>query len=282
MAKTSEIEELKFVYSEVVEGCSFFNSQFFVKHLCELEQIELNRKRIEFFYKYIKEGMPTEEERLIQLKASEEWLDEWESDILTYRQIISDNEKLLPTVISVQQPIIQKVIEENRKALIVLLTKRKILIGTTAEELSDRDAMYFLASASIFKDKELKVPMFSVWEEFEKLDEPAQDSYLSNLEKALEKIKESNIRKVSVLPFFLNPFSYCKEAPYTFLDRPVSRMTSYQTHLISLGLRNLNILSQSEGSPPECFDNVSIDDIVKWYDTQYSIIIGKRNRQAKN
>ena len=278
--KTSESDELKMVYQEIIEGCSYITDGFFIKHLCEIEQIEVVRKRIEFVNNYIKNGIPTEEDILTRLKTNGEWTDEKDSDIQNYRLIVSDNEKLLPSIHEWQKPGLLKVIEENKKSLIELLIERKHLIGTTAEDLSEKDGTNFLAYLTLYKDRNCSQPLFSSWEEFEMLEENESNPYLSAINNTMERINEVSIRRIAALPFFLNTFSYCKDAPYTFLNKPLYRLTNYQVHLFSLGIRNLNLLSQVEGNPPDYTDGIC-DQIVKWYDTQYSIVLSKR-KQANN
>lgn len=277
----SERDELKIIYQEIIEGCSPSRKGLFVKHLCELEHIEVTRKRVEFVRDYIDQGIPTEKERMGHLKDSGEWSEEKDADITSYRLTIADNEKMLSTVIPQQQATVQKLIDINKQELRKLLAERYALIGTTAEEMANRDSTSFFSFLSLFKDRACKIPLFTSWEEFESLDEEDENMYSKDVDDVLNRLRELTIRKISALPFFLNSFSYCKENISAFLNRPIYLLTNYQIHLFSLGVRNLNILSQAEGNPPEYFDEVSAEDVIKWYDIQYSMILGKR-KQAQS
>lgn len=279
--KLSELDTLKVIYQQIVNGCSQSDKGFYVKHLCELEQIELTSKRGEFLSKYVTAGIPTEAERLERLREDEEWTTEQDNDILAYRQTISDNEKLLPTIILPQQPAIKKIIADNRASLIALLVEKRSKVGATADEFSERDMSNFLAYMTIFKDKACTQRLFESWEDFEVLDEAEMHVYLNAIDKAIDGINDINVRRIAAMPFFLNTFSYCKENLSTFLNKPLVMLTNYQLHLFSLGTRNLNVLTQAEGSPPEYFEGIKIDEIVQWYDAQYSVIMGKR-RQAQS
>lgn len=275
--KVNELDELRIIYKEIIEGCSFSHrGSFFIKHLCELEQIEITRKRISFIAKYVDRGIPTEEERLKRIKDDGEWTDAKDADIVAYRQTISDNERMVATIIPQQQGAIKKIIEDHRKELIKLLVERRQTIGTTAEELADKDCTYYTAFLTIYKDGACKQPVFERWEDFEVLEEADSDAYLDSIDETLVRLKEQNIRRISCLPFFLNTFSYSKERVNTFLGKPICQLTNFQVHLFSLGLRNLNILTQAEGSPPEYYEKENVDEIIKWYDLQYSIILTKR------
>lgn len=266
------------VYQEIVEGCSYCDKGFFVKHLSDLEQIELTRKRIEFIHRYVNQGIPTESERLKQIMEAGDWTDEKEGDINAYRMTLIDNEKMFSTIIPVQQAAVRRAIDQTRKELMKLLMSRRMAIGTTAEELADRDGSYFLGFLSLYSDRAMTQKMFPTWEDFEVLPESKQEEYQTAIDSVLSRFSELNVRKIAALPFFLNPFSYSKEAIYTFVDKPMCHLTNFQIHLFSLGARNLNILSQAEGSPPEYLDKTPAEELAKWYDLQYSIILGKRKQ----
>ena len=77
------------------------------------------------------------------------------------------------------------------------------------------------------------------------------------------------------MPFFLNKFSYCKENIYYFLGIPISQLTYHQNYLLSLGSRNLNVMGQAQGNPPEVDLCQSLDEIVQWYNVQYNLMISK-------
>ena len=266
------------VYQEIVEGCSYSEKGFFVKHLSDLEQIELTRKRIEFIQQYVSKGIPTEDERLKQIMESSDWTEEKEGDIAAYRMTLIDNEKMFSTIIPIQQAAVRKAIDQHKKDLMKLLMARRMAIGTTAEELADRDGSYFLGYLSLYSDRLMTQRLFPTWEDFETLPESKQEEYQNAIDSVLSRFSELSVRKIAALPFFLNPFSYSKDAIYTFVDKPMCHLTNFQIHLFSLGARNLNILSQAEGSPPEYLEKTPAEELAKWYDLQYSIILGKRKQ----
>ena len=273
---SSETNSLKIIYQEIINGSSFSDSGFYVKHLSDLDQIEITRRKEQIFFKYHRSGIPKEETRLKQLILDGEWSTEKENDIQAYSETIRDNEKLLFTIIEVQKPHIQKIIDEHKKSLLSLILEKRLIIGTTCEELTNRDVSTFFFYESIYKDKECKEKLFSSCEELDDLEEHQISIYSDAIDIVGERMSDLNIRKIASMPFFLNSFSYSKDAIWTFLNKPISQLTNYQMHLFSCGSRNMNVLSQSEGSPPE---DASPIDMAKWYDTQYSIILGKRNNK---
>lgn len=273
----TEIEELKILYKEIIDGfTSFEDKGIYVKHLTDLDSTEITQKKQQFYNSYHK-NLPSEEEKLQQLFDSEQWTKQNEEEILSYRYIITDNEKNLKNIIPQQHGPILKIIEANREALRKLLIERRGLIGRTANEFAERDTFYYMVYLCMFRDKNFVSPVFKSFKEFDDLEDEEIQPYADLLDKTLSRYTEENIKKISVLPLFLNTFSYSKDAIHTFLGKPIIQITPYQMSLFSLGARNINILSQSDGEPPTLLDDVKVQDIVNWYDQNHSIIIGKRN-----
>lgn len=276
--KLSEIENLKIVYQEIIDGASYFSKEsYFIKHLNDLDNITILKKRIEFFEQAVNNGLPTEAAKLKEVVANEEWEAGNEEKILSLRYIISDNEKNLLTLIPQQQAIIKKVLEDKRKELSELLIQRRQALGLTAEDSSEADSYHYITFISLYKDKSCQSPFFESWEEFESVDESEASKHSQNLQTMLSRFNEESIRKISVMPFFLNSFSYCKENIHTFLSKPMFQLTNYQMLLFSMGSRNINILSQANGEPPMLLGDTTPQQVLDWFDQNYSIILGKRN-----
>lgn len=277
----SELEELKIIYQEIIEGSSPING-IYVKHLTELDNIEILRKRIEIFNRYVKEGVPSEKEKLKELEASEEWTKNDEDDILSLKYQLKDNEKNKSNLLLPQQrEFVDKVLKELRKKLAQKLVARDQVLGITADKLGEQDAMSFMVYMSLHKDRACTQPLFKSYEEFEAQEEEEVEKYVRDIDITLSRFSDDKIRKLSVLPFFINAFSYSKDNVSTFVKRAMCDLTHFQVLLFSLGNRNINILSQTDVEPPEMLDDVKIDDIVLWYDKQYSVILGKQKSNKK-
>jgi hypothetical protein len=266
-----EIEFLRVVYKEIIEGFSYnaaHNLQ--IKHLNELENAEQARIKFELLDKYKLEGLLSEKERIKQLLEIGAWTEQQEEEIVNLQYLISDNEKVVANILIPQQKYsIQKIIDNSKVKLNELLLEKKMIIGSTAEEFASREAMYTFISMVIHKDKK------RLFENLDNLEIDEIDRYSKIIEDSYKKFTEDNLKKIAVLPFFLNSFSYCKDAPYHFLNKPVSEWTSFQQALISFGSQNLGILSQSEGNPPALIGDTKISDVVLWFDTNISISVGK-------
>lgn len=272
-----ETEQLRIIYQEIISGCSVSSNGYYVRHLNELDHIDVLRRRISLYNKYIAEGIPSEQDRLKELIANEEWSPAQEEKILELKYNINDNEKNIQSLIFQQQAHVRDVIKQKKQALAALLIERQNLLGLTADDASERDTYNYLVFATLYKDKAGTQPLFTSFEDFENLHEDTIQNYTKEVESKLSQFRDDNVRKISVMSFFLNPFSYSKEAVHTFLSKPIVQFTHYQMLLFSMGTRNLNILSQAQGEPPELMEDIPIQKVLDWYDQQFSIAIGKRN-----
>lgn len=277
--KVSEIDELKLIYYEIINGSSFApENSLFIKHFSEKESYLVQKKRIELFYYYVKEGVPHESELLKNALNNGEWSEEKENKILELKFAISDNERHINDIIIEQRAPIQKAIEEHKQELSELLFERKEILGKSIEDLIDNDINDYISYVSFFKDDICKISAFESYEEFEKIDFSKVLILNKILSLNYEKISELVIKKIAAMPFFLNKFSYAKENIYNFLGIPLNQLTHHQNHLFSIGVRNLNVLSNVEGNPPDLSLGAKPINLVNWYDIQNSILISKRNQ----
>ena len=271
----SEVDDLKVIYKEIIEGFFFDDERnIYIKHLSDLETNSLSQIKSSLFKKFKKDGIFTESERLKQIIDSEEWSAQKDDDIISLRFLISDNQKNLAKIIPQQHPPILKIIEQKKQELSSLLLERKLMMGATAEDFAERELVYKFIGSSFFLDEKLTIRMFP--DGLDELENKEIEPYINLLDSTIKRYNELNIQKIASLPFFLNPFSYSKDSVYTFIQRPISQLTSYQLMLFSLGSRNLNILSQVDGEPPELIGDTKTEDVVKWFDMQFSILLGKK------
>ena len=156
------------------------------------------------------------------------------------------------------------------------------LMGTTAEEYAQRKNNEKIIYASLYKDLECKEPYFKE-EEFDGLHQEELGECIKLYNKNMENFTETWVKKVGVLPSFLNSFFLCNDDPRIFYGKPVVELTIYQTDLFSKAKYYKSILSESDhnGPPPEVY-NEGLQAVVMWYDQQYSIIAGKRQAEAAN
>jgi hypothetical protein len=279
-ALNQEVDNLRITYNEIIAGFSYFREKnCYFKHLNEIDFGRLSENRRDGFLKFKKEGLPTEAERLKYLIGCEAWSKEKEEEIVECRYAISDNEKhvnLQSNLIPQQREMILKIVNDYRIRLKKLLDEKSSLIGATAESYADVENTQYLIYLGFYKDEQLKTRSFAHQSELEDFEDEELGPYFQFVSGIRERINEDSIQSISVLPFFLNNFSYSKENIQTFLGKPVIDLSSYQLSLFSFGVRNLSVLSNTEGEPPEMLGDVTVRDVRVWFDTQYSVLLGKR------
>lgn len=275
---TQQYEKLRIIYSEIVNGYTYDEERnIYVKHLSERENGELSRKRQSLFLKLKKEGVPSEQEKLQQVIDAEMWSTEKEEEILQHKYIILDNEKNLEKIIPQQHGPILKIIEQTKEKLGELLYERRQVVGITAEECAEKDSSLFLFHLCFFTDPKLETRLFPSYSDTDELEDQQISDYSRLIESMYKKFNEETLKKVAIMPFFMNYYINCKDKVHTFFGKPIVDLTSFQLHLISLGNRNINILEQSKGEPPEIMGDIKIEDVINWYDQEYSLILGRRN-----
>lgn len=271
-----ELENLKIIYYEIIAGCSYIPKlNAYVKHFSELDNIEIAQTKASFFEKYVKEGIPTYENRLKTVIDNGDWSLQEEKDITFLRNLISDNEKNVK-VIKEQQAMIAQIIKDKRAELTELLFKKRTILGATAEEFSERDTINYMTYKGLYKDSNCKLKLFKSLDDFVELKDEELDNHIESMDSALIKFTEPTIRKIAAMSFFINMFSYVKDDVSKFFKKPMIELSNYQFLLLSLGSRNLNILSNTEGEAPEVNSDEDIDKLVTWYDMEYSVLLGKR------
>lgn len=280
VSKNKEIEMLKIIYQEIIYGVSPCGKNY-IHHLNELENINVIRRRFEIFTKYVDDGIPSIESRLKELDDTQQWTKSQEEEILSLRYQISDNEKRLSSIIPQQQKMIKNVIENLKNKLSKMLYERRQNIGNTAEQYAEEETLNYLLYLSIYKDQKCSIKLFDNLEDCESLEESEINQLSNDMDTALNKFTQETLSKIAVLPFFINSFSYCKDNMQSFLNKPVSELTNYQSNLFSIVARNINILQKSSTSPPELMDDVKLEDVIKWYDLNYQTLLGKRNEIPK-
>lgn len=272
-----ELEKLKIIYYEIIAGSSFVPKlNVFVKHFTELDNLEISKAKQAFLRKYKDDGIPFYQERYDMLVKNNEWSSDDDKNIEFLKTLLIDNEKNLKNVIIEQRPIIEAVIKEKRTALAEALYKKREIFGATSEEFADRDTLAFVAYQGTFNDSQCTDRKFKSFEEFQELSDEDSEIYIDNMDSALSKFTEENIRIIAAMPFFINVFSYVKEDVSRFFKKSMVDLSHFQFLLLSLGSRNTNVLSQIDGDPPELIHASDIQKLVDFYDKEYSVMLGKR------
>ena len=267
-----EIYEVKLLYAEIIRGYSYdFKNKIYVKHFSELEKIEIIEKRQEIYKTLISKGVKTDKEAVSYLISEELWTEEKEDEIASFEISIEDNTKQADLIVSpFQKKAIMDLVNKDQEKLELLKEERKNLIGLTAEKYADDKYLNYYLYYSFFKDAALTKFFFNE-ADFKDLEELQISKYFSIYSECLKNFSSKNLKKISVSPFFLNSISFAYEDPRLFLDKTYNEYTSFQFEMYSLGKRNVRILSETSVSPPVIHSRTLFQDIINWYDLQYSV-----------
>ena len=267
-----EIYEVKLLYAEIIRGYSYdFDSKIYIKHFSELEKIQIIEKRQQIYKTSISRGVKTDKQAADYLISQELWSEEKEEEIASFEMMVEDNTKQADLIVSpVQKKVVMDLVGKDRAKLELLKEERADLIGLTAEKYADDKYINYHLYYSFFKDAGLSERFFSE-ADFKDLEESDITQYFSMYSKIFKNFSAKNIKKICVSPFFLNSISFAYEDPRLFLDKSYNQYTSYQLEIHSLGKRNVRVLSETSTNPPVIHSRTLFQDIINWYDLQYSV-----------
>ena len=267
-----EIYEVKLLYAEIIRGYSYdFESKIYVKHLSELEKIEIIEKRQEIYNISVSRGVKTDKQAVGYLISQDLWSEEKEEEIASFEMMIEDNTKQADLIVSsVQKKVVMDLVGKDRAKLELIKEKRADLIGLTAEKYADDKYINYYLYYSFFKDAALSEHFFSETD-FKDLEESDISRYFLIYSKCLKKLNPKNMKKICVSPFFLNSISFAYEDPKLFLNKTYNQYSCYQLELHSLGKRNVKVLSETSTNPPVIHSRTLFQDMINWYDLQYTV-----------
>ena len=274
----TEPEQLKLIYQDIVNGYSLLEN-IFIKHFSESSHARIIEQKQNLILGYNEQGLPTNEDRQKEILEQKLWSQEKEDRIIQLQYIISDNEKYAQTmVVPSQKEAIMKIVNQSKNELIVLNHEKTGVMGPTCEVFAGKELENFFILELFYKDDKLSIPYLSR-EELDAMENDELEPLKITLNKVFSKIQESHIQKVGCMPFFLNTLGIVRDRPETFFRRPIHSLSFHQHNLLSTGLRNLNIGSQTEGTPPS-LQHSTVEELVKWYDQQYSVLLGKAGKSG--
>ena len=154
---------------------------------------------------------------------------------------------------------------------------RNDLVEPTIESYCDKIINELYVYKALFKDSELKEPYLTE-EEFDNLSFQELGELVKIYNGTIQAFTEENIKKIGVNSFFLNAFLMCDNDPVKFYGKNVLDLTVYQMSLFSRGKYYKSILTEGSEPPSEYYDDDKngMDNLVKWYDSEHSRIMGKR------
>ena len=253
--KLAPKEELRMIYTDVVHGYSVIHhskyGKYYVKHMDNDISSDIDYKRKFYYEKAKKEGLPTTEEKEDFLVEEGTWADEEKRKVGELEGYIENLKKTQSKLVLKKQiDIISDDLKKAQEELTELLSKKASLVGLTAELYASKKVNEYYIFKTIFKDSELKTPLFSD-EEFDELSEENLGSIVIVYNERMDRFADINLKRVAVSGFYLNNFYLCKDNPFIFYGKPVVGLTYPQTELFSFGRYFKGILSELKHPPTE-------------------------------
>lgn len=271
--KISKLEDCRKVYRDIVAGYSTVKTpQCFLKHLRDIDLGAVENKSDTILEEIKDQNIQCEADILIALDKRGIWTKKDEEDYLQQIRSIKDLEQEKKKIKSREQAEqLVLIVNQKREELAKTENERASHLSISAEHFVRKRTQEELIKISFFKGEELKEPLFTP-EEFDDLEYGQLTHFFNAFGDLSETMGESNLKKIAVCPFFLNAFSLSNDDPTLFYGKPITQLTIYQLDLFNYGKLNKSILEQGN-TPPD--DYSDLNKIVIWFDTEYSILLGK-------
>ena len=229
---------------------------FYISHLDLFSSEEIDEKKLEYENHAKSRGLPTEEERIKDLKEEGEWSDEKEQKIKD-TEILVRSLKVTKSKFVLKADIenIQNQINQSQKELFEILKERDDLLGFVVESYAIKKINEFFIYTTSFKDSESKQKLFTKYE-FEELHEEEIYRLINNYNKVSSFYNDTNLKRIALSGFYLNSFYLCNDDPLVFFGKPIVELTFNQNELFSYGKYFKSILQDLKHDPdPETMDD---------------------------
>lgn len=233
------MDALRRAFNDITKGYTkdnLFGRIIYIKHLNYADQIENDLKRDEFFKEAFDQGLHTNEQKSVLLKEAKLWTDHQEKELINSQKQItsliegkSKNMKM-PSLVKQYNEMIKKEESEYHAKLM----QKRSLLGLTCETYADKQLADYYIYTNLFQDSALSQHFFTL-EEFDYLTENEMDTVTETYNRAIDNCSESNIKKLTIQPFFQNYFGLTGDNLGQFFGKPISELTFFQVRLINYG-----------------------------------------------
>lgn len=235
----------------------------FVKHLSLDERVESELAYEAAYDRYLKQGAPTESERLAILSESGEWTEKHDKELRTNRSFLT---RLRDTrsrmVIKRQLADIDKTIKSTEDKIVELSNKRHSLVGRTCETAARRVSEEALVRASLFKDQALNLQLVTA-DELDGLDDEEMERLGAVYEADIRRFEDVAMKRIALDPVFFNFYSTVDaENGYKFFKERASDLTFFQQRLLNLARNARHILENTPNIPTN--SEMTYDELVKF------------------
>lgn len=252
-----EKDKLKSLYIDVIRGFSVSHTEEFgslyVKHLDMVSSSDIDERQSAFFEKAKGQGVPTREDQLEYLDKEGLWTSAEEEKLRDQQSIVAGLRQSKSRVF-LQREIeyFRKEIEKEEEVLEDLFKQKEEFMGYTAESYSSKKINEFYIYTALYKNKDLEERYFTQ-EEFDYIDFEKLGTLIKAYNDATRYFNASNLKRVSLSPFFLNYFYLCDDNPQIFYGLPVVKLSYHQVELFGYARHFKHLMSELKAKPPEEF-----------------------------
>ena len=239
------------IVGEIFDGYTEFefnNRSLYLKHLTVKDQRYLHLYYEKYKKRATDKGVETEAEILEKVKLDDLWSDDEDVAIESLRNEIENLQKTKKSFfLNSQKESVQKTINEKQNEYITLLSKRKEIVGKTAEDYATNMAAVEMIRYFVFDSKELNNQAFDE-DQFDDMDDDDLLKLKIIQSSVNEKLNELDIQKCVLRPFFSMYLSYC-ESPSDFFGKPIINLSVFQMRLVLFGKVFHSIFQYTENIP---------------------------------
>ena len=265
--KKISIDELRLAYTQILEGVtkvSVDETHAWLKHPTAFDSSRVDVVRSEALKKAISTGLPTTEEQTKYLIKEELWSEKEEDEIKTLsRFLINLNASLKKMFLKAEQDNIKSKIKHTEKIVEELTVKKEELLGLTAETFAAKKANEYYIFSGLFKERDCKTPFYTE-EDFDSLSEVGIGKVVGVYNEVFLNFTIHNIKRISLMPYFLNGFYLCEDDPLVFFGTPVVKLTFHQVSLFAQGKYFKHLMTEAKSPPPEEIAD-DPDELIAWF-----------------
>lgn len=259
---------------DIFNGYSIYThstlGEVYIKHLDYALSAKISSFTDRTFNRAKNEKVPTEEERLAAIILDKLWGKEEEKQIKDLNLLINGmklTRSKLPLKSAADEMTIT--IKQKEEELFKLESKKRELLGVTAESYAQKKASEYYLYNAAYKDANLKDFLLTN-DEYDDLDEGARRELFHLFDLYAVEMGVETIKKVAVSQYFMKIYMAAGDNIYHLYGQPVKNLTFNQLDLWELGNTYKNILIDSKYNiPPEMEGDY--EKILTWYDTQRNI-----------
>lgn len=265
---------LKYIFSQVIEGFSRFNytsKSFFssksvpiyIKHFTLIDYSFIDNQYNYFYEKAISEKIPTIKEKTEYLVKEKLWDAKNDVKIKDYQGLIHNLEdNLIRQYLKSKRDELKRNIQEIQMDIDKLNYEKNSLLGMTAEFYANKNSSILYIKNSFYKGPDLQERYFNE-EEFDDVGEREMQDYISIYNTYTNDFRPDILKKISILPVFLNIFSLSENNLQSLFGKAVISLTMHQIDIISYCRYFKNILSEYGNKIPKAI-SADPNQLIDW------------------